>query len=239
MPHISPTHHHHHAITKLAARAWHAHIPVRTFVMFFGMALMALGVSLSIKGDLGTSPISSLPYALSCILGPSVGTMTIILNVSYVLIQVLILRRNTRWNHWAQLIMATSMGVFIDFFDWILPFGTPSSYFMRWVLCILGIIACGVGIAFEVRADLILNAGEGMVATLAEVMGHKFGNVKIVFDSTCVALALASSLLCLGAPAGVREGTVAAALCVGLVVKASTKVIHGIDVKRWALATAH
>lgn len=223
-------------VHAVAHHILNAHVPARTIVMFVGMALMGLGVSLSIKADLGTSPISSLPYALSCICGMSVGTTTIIINVLFVLVQVAILRKQTRWSNVAQLLMAMTMGFAIDFFDVVLPFGTPSSYAAKWGLCLLGIVAVGMGVALEVRANLLLNSGEGMVATIAQVTHQKFSNMKIVFDASCVALAVASSLICLGAPAGVREGTLAAALCVGLVVKGTTKVIHRIDVRRWALA---
>ena len=52
-----------------------------------------LGVACSIKGALGTSPISSLPYAMSGFLPLTVGTCTIIMHVGFILLQILILRR--------------------------------------------------------------------------------------------------------------------------------------------------
>lgn len=212
------------------------HIPARAVVMFAGMAIMGLGVSLSIKADLGTSPISSIPYATACISGLTVGTTTIIMNVTFVVLQILILRRETRWSTVAQLIMAVGMGVAIDIWDAILPFATPGNYLAQWGICALGIVAVGLGVAMEVRANLLLNAGEGMVQTLASKFHVKFSNMKIIFDTSCVVLALAAAFACLGAPAGVREGTLAAMLCVGLCVKFFTKIIHRIDLKRWALA---
>ena len=54
---------------------------------------MALGVACSIQADLGTSPVSSLPYVLSRITPLSVGTTTILVNSGLVLLQILILRR--------------------------------------------------------------------------------------------------------------------------------------------------
>nr|WP_269202071.1 DUF6198 family protein [Bifidobacterium choloepi] len=205
--------------------------------MFAGLVLMALGVSLSIKASLGTSPISSIPYATSQISGLTVGQTTIIMNVVLVLLQIALLRRETRWNQIAQLVLALAMGTSIDMWDAVLQFDTPSTYLGKWGVCVCGIIVVGIGVAMEVRADLVMNPGEGTVQTIARVLGKKFSNVKIVFDSSCVIIALLSAIFCLGAPAGVREGTVAAMICVGLVVKVVTKVIHKIDLKRWSLAS--
>lgn len=58
-----------------------------------GLAFMALGVAFSIKADLGVSPISSVPYITGYISGLSTGTTTFIMNVLFVVIQILILRK--------------------------------------------------------------------------------------------------------------------------------------------------
>lgn len=213
------------------------HVMQRTVLLFVGIALMALGVSLSIKADLGTSPISSIPYAVSQISGVTVGVATIIVNALMILLQIVLLRRDTRWVQFAQIVLAVAMGVFIDMWDSVLWFDTPSSYVGQWVMCVFGIVFVGMGVAIEVRANLIMIPGEGAVQALSKVFHVKFSNMKIMFDSSCVILALVATLLCLGSPAGVREGTVAAMLCVGLVVKVTTKTIHAIDLRRWHLAS--
>ncbi|HJK39937.1 MAG TPA: YitT family protein, partial [Methanocorpusculum sp.] len=50
----------------------------RTILLCIALGVMALGVALSIKADLGTSPISSVPYVVSLISAMSVGTATIL-----------------------------------------------------------------------------------------------------------------------------------------------------------------
>lgn len=49
----------------------------RIALLRFGLMVMAFGVAFSIKGALGTSPISSVPYVTAKISGLSVGTTTI------------------------------------------------------------------------------------------------------------------------------------------------------------------
>lgn len=65
----------------------------RYLVLCVGLWIMSLGVACSIKGALGTSPISSLPYAMSGFLPLTVGSCTIIMHVGFILLQILILRR--------------------------------------------------------------------------------------------------------------------------------------------------
>ena len=55
---------------------------------------------------------------------------------------------------------------------------------------------------------------------IRQVLPVKFGNMKVAFDVTLVALSILIGLVALGRVEGVREGTVAAALCVGLACQA-------------------
>ncbi len=62
--------------------------PVRRVLLLCGgLCVMAFGVAFSIKAELGTSPISSVPYATAAISGLSVGTTTILMNFLFVLIR--------------------------------------------------------------------------------------------------------------------------------------------------------
>lgn len=195
---------------------------------------MGLGVSLQIKASLGTSPISSIPYVTAQISGLTVGTTTIIVNALFVLAQFVILRREAGWATLLQLLMAAGMGGAIDLWDAVLPFATPGNYVMQCALCAAGIVTLALGVSLEIRSDLTVAAGEGIVQALAHKTGKVFGNVKVAFDVACVVVALLCAVVCLGAPAGVREGTVAAALLVGLCTKGFSKAILWLDEKRWA-----
>lgn len=87
------------------------------------------------------------------------------------------------------------------------------SYGVRWLLCLAGVFLVGVGVALEVVA------GEGFVLAVCRVTPFPFGNLKVAFDVLLVGVASLLSLLCLHGLYGVREGTLAAALGVGLIAK--------------------
>lgn len=65
----------------------------RYLLLCVGLTIMAFGVAFSIKAGLGTSPISSLPYVLSQFTPLTVGTATIALHITLILLQILLLRR--------------------------------------------------------------------------------------------------------------------------------------------------
>ena len=202
------------------------HLLRRWALLVVGLVIMAFGVAFSIKAGLGTSPISSLPYVLSLLPLPvtlTVGTATIAMHVTLILLQILLLRRRYDPFQLAQLPVALIFGSLTDFSVWALQGITVSTYPARWVLCIIGILLVGVGVSFEVTANVVTLAGEGMVLAVCKVFPVPFGNAKIGFDVTLVVIASVLSLVFLGGLYGVREGTVAAAFCVGLVARQANR----------------
>ena len=196
------------------------HLPGRCLLLCAGLVIMAFGVAFSIKGDLGTSPISSVPYVTGLVSGLSVGTTTIIMNGLFVLLQILILRRRYNWFQLLQFPAAVLFGSMIDVGGMVLTGVSYGNYLQQWLLCAAGIFLVALGVSLEVKANLITTAGEGVILAICQVRPVRFGTMKVAFDVTLVCLAVIFGLVFLGRVAGVREGTVAAALCVGLLTKA-------------------
>ena len=63
----------------------------------------------------------------------------------------------------------------------------------------------------------ILLVGLGIVVGV--VASIQFSAMKVIFDVTLVCISIVTGLVFLGRLEGVREGTVAAAICVGLLAK--------------------
>ena len=191
----------------------------RWIILCVGLILMAVGVAFSIKAALGTSPISSVPFVTSVISGLSVGETTIIMNAIFVLIQIGILRRKFEWFQLLQLPASVLFGVMIDVVGDAIAGISYSNYFQQWLLCIVGILLLAFGVSLEVEAGLITNAGEGIVLAICKVRPVPFGTMKVGFDVSLVAVACLLSFLFLGGLYGVREGTVAAAILVGMIAR--------------------
>ncbi len=195
------------------------HLILRCCLLFVGLLIMAFGIAFSIKAGLGTSPISSLPYVLSRFTPLTVGTATIALHITLILLQILLLRKRYDPLQLLQLPAALLFGWLTDFSVWAVSAISAPSYPLQWLLCVIGIVLVAVGVSFEVTANVVTLAGEGMVLAICKAFPLKFGNVKVGFDVTLVLIACVLSFLFLGQLEGVREGTVAAAICVGLIAK--------------------
>lgn len=191
----------------------------RSLLLCVGLFIMAFGVAFSIKAGLGTSPISSLPYVVSQFTPLSVGTATIVMHIVLILLQILLLRRQYDPVQLFQLPVALVFGVLTDFSVWALRGITVGTYPAQWLLCVVGILLVGIGVSFEVTANVVTLAGEGMVLAVCKAFRVKFANAKVGFDVTLVLIACLLSLIFLHQLSGVREGTVAAAIFVGLTAK--------------------
>ena len=66
---------------------------VRIPAYVIGLLIMTLGVAISVKSNLGVSPVSSIPYTITCVVGLEMGKATILLHAVLVLLQSLLLRR--------------------------------------------------------------------------------------------------------------------------------------------------
>ena len=198
----------------------------RWLFLIVGLLIMAFGVGFSIKGNLGTSPISSLPYVTGQISGLTVGTTTIIMHCVLILLQILILRKNYDWIQLLQLPIAFLFGLMTDFAVETLAFLHPAGYIQQWLLCGIGIILVAVGVSFEVTADVVTLAGEGFVLAVCKVCPIKFGTMKVCFDVTLVVISCILSALFLHGICGVREGTVAAAVLVGIISRQINKYLE-------------
>ena len=60
---------------------------LRCFVLIVALFIMSLGIALSAKANLGVSPISCTPYVLSLALPLTMGTVTILMHLSFVAVQ--------------------------------------------------------------------------------------------------------------------------------------------------------
>ena len=205
----------------------------RYLLLLGGLSIMAFGVAFSIKASLGTSPISSVPYVVSLFTSLTVGTATITMHCVFILLQILILRKNYHPIQLMQLPVAFFFGYLTDFGVWAVRGIHCDTYWQQWLVCLAGILLVAVGVSFEVKAGVIVLAGEGVVLAICKVFPKvKFGYMKVGFDVTLVIIACILSLSFTGQLQGVREGTVAAALLVGMLAKQLGKLLSKWELEK-------
>ncbi|MEI3148124.1 MAG: DUF6198 family protein [Merdibacter sp.] len=181
-----------------------------------GILINSFGIVLITKGALGTSQISSIPYVLSLQL-PSIsfGMFSFIMNMVYIVLQALLLRRQFKPIQLLQIVVNVVFSASIDVFMAMLSFYAPQQLFTRVLSAVAGCIVLAFGISVEVAPDLIMVPGEGIVAAISKVSGRRFGSVKVVFDVTLILIAALLSWLFFGNIVGVGVGTLLSAVSVG------------------------
>ncbi len=202
----------------------------RSIIFIAGLFVMAFGVALSVKANLGTSPISSVPYVYSLSFPLSMGITTIIMHLVMVLLQIVILRKAYKAIQLLQLVVALIFGYFTDLTLFLVRANEyATNYFYQWFLCIVSVIFIAFGIFLEVKANVTYLAGEGLVLAISKAFHIEFGKVKVGFDCALVTIAIVSSFIFLKDLKGIREGTVASAILVGLTVRFFNKNLRFVD----------
>ncbi len=171
------------------------------------------------KANLGTSPISSIPYVLSLQFPLSLGNFTIIFSLLLIFLQILILRKDFKFEHILQIPVSIAFGYFIDLTMLMFYWVNPSQYLIQVFALLMGCIILGFGVYLEVLADVVMLPGESFVRAVVQKLHSNFGTSKIIFDSSMTIISGLLSLLFFHKLNGVREGTIIAALLVGFIAR--------------------
>lgn len=191
----------------------------RYLVFLAGLFINSLGVSIITKADLGTSPISSIPYVLSLNFPFSLGVFTVVFSVFLILLQLLILRKNFKAEHALQIPISFLFGYFIDLTMAMLGGLAPAHYITKLVFLLMGCVILGAGVYLEILADVAMLPGESFVRAVSATWNTEFGITKICFDVSMTVIAGLLSIFYSHQLQGVREGTIIAALLVGFIAR--------------------
>ncbi len=191
----------------------------RYFVFMLGLIFMSFGIVLIIKSNLGTSPISSVPYVLSLALPFTVGEFNFVVSSLMFILQPVILRHRFEWIQVLQVPMTFIFCAFIDFFMFILNWLHPEAYYQHLIILFCGCVSMGLGVTCQLLGKVVMLPGEGLVNAIATHWKLDFGKTKVVFDWTLVSIAAIISLYYFGEIHGIREGTLISAFATGLLVK--------------------
>lgn len=194
----------------------------KRYVLFIvSLFVSGLGVAFAKHGELGVTPISSAANIMSLKFEfLSIGNWLIIWNCLLIVGQILILRKKFQLIQLLQIPISFLFGWFTDVGVLIVEKIPVESYLMKLAMVIISIIVLGFGISLSVTANVILNSGEAFVKVISDASKKDFGNIKIIFDILCVALAVVLSLIFFNfRMVGTREGTIISAIFTGVAVK--------------------
>ncbi len=200
-------------------------ILIRYSISTLGLILIALGVGISVKSNLGIAPPSCPPVILNLKWTHiSVGTFTWISHLFFILLQVILLGKEFKLRYLMQIPAAFVFGYLCDGAIWLFDaLNAPSTnYLIQILLCLLSVFITAIGIKIEVIGEGWILAGDMIVAVMSQVAKTPFGTVKVLFDVALVVLTALFSWVAFGLLTGngvtvvIREGTLILAFLTGL-----------------------
>ena len=193
---------------------------LRILVYVVGMFILALGLTLNTKANLGVSPIISVPYSISQITGLNFGNLTFVVYAIFVIVQIIIHIRLKNHKRIASDILQLPLSLIftrlLNIFTVHIP--TSQNLAIRFIILTLAIICTGIGAAMSLSMQIVPNPGDGIVQALAERFDKSVGITKNLFDCLNLSITLCISLFIAHQIVGVGIGTVIAVVGVGRVI---------------------
>ena len=207
-------------------------------LLLVSLYVMTFGVAACVRSQLGSSVISTIPYVMASagkmldyIPRWTIGGYTIMMNAIFVVLQILILRRNFEWVQLFQLAIGFIFGMFIDLNMVLTQWMVSENILVNALVQIAGCTILGFGIAMEVKCGSVTMPGEGISIAIHKVTGWPFPKAKIRVDITLVVLAVLFCFLLLGSWKWeiVGIGTLFAMVYVGVSVRLFNKHLAWFD----------
>ena len=191
----------------------------RYIIYLISLFIISLGASLSIKANLGTSPLICLPYVCSLITNLSVGIVIFLFTILFIVIQIALLGKGFEKRQYLQLVIGFIFSFFVDFSLMIVNFINPIGYINQFLLLLFSCLVVAFGVLLEIQTEVVYLPADGVIVAISQVLKKEFPKVKPFVDTSMVIIAAVLSIIFLGYLAGVREGTIISALIIGPIVK--------------------
>lgn len=213
----------------------------RYSISTLGLIVVALGVGVSIKSNLGTAPLSCVPTILSLNFSSiSVGMFTWGFNLFFILVQALILGKKVSWNLLIQVIPIFIFGYLVDGAIWLVDAieSPASNYFVQILLSLAAVVLTAIGIRLEVIGRGWMLSVDSTINLIHTTTGANFSYVKVGIDVLMVVITAILALVFFGYVSGngstvvIREGTLIQAILTGLCMKITNPLIDRIFLSR-------
>lgn len=212
-------------------------IAIRYGISTLGLVIVALGVGISIKSNLGIAPPSCPPTILNLRwTGISVGTFTWMMHLVFIATQALILGKRFQLRFLMQIPAAFVFGYMCDASIWLFDaISNPATHYATQILLSLAsVVLTAIGIKLEVVGNGWILAGDKIVAVLADVLHTPFSTMKILVDVALVVITAAFAWFAFGLLTGngstvvIREGTLILALLTGICMRLTDRYVEKI-----------
>ncbi|MDG5789533.1 membrane protein [Evansella sp. AB-P1] len=179
---------------------------LRYFIYCLGFLILALGLTLTIKANLGTGPWPALNVGLASSFGLTVGSWTFIVGIVLILINSILIKELPSF---LSIIPIFILGIFLDF--WLLiVFNniTIQTLMFQFGLLLVGIMLIAIGVSLYIQTKLPLNPIDGFMLAVQKRFQVSMRKGKTITELVALFFAILFS-----GPIGI--GTIFVALLIG------------------------
>lgn len=196
-------------------------------LLCLSLFIMTLGVTLSVRSNLGSSVISTIPFIMSLagqeksVPSLTIGEYTYCLNFLLVGLQILVLRKRFDPMQLFQILVGFLFGFLLDVNMWLTRALTCDSLVSQIIVQLLGCTVLAIGISVEIKCGSVTMPGEGFPVALSKVFNIPFPKAKIIVDVSLVTIAVILGFCFFGSWLWnvVGPGTLLAMVLVGAIVR--------------------
>lgn len=187
-----------------------------------GISILSLGIALCIESLLGASPYDALLVGLFRTFGLTIGSWEVIVGAAMLIGNCI---AEKRMPEWMAFITSILTGIGIDVWLFVLqPSITPSTWSMKAVFLIAGIIFTAIGTSLYLQSRIAPNPMDRSMLIIVEKLGWSISKARILIGVLLVTLAFI-----FGGAIGI--GTIANALLTGVLIGIFIPYAHKLQVK--------
>lgn len=184
-------------------------------ILLLSLFLASMGIGLAIKAGIGLSAFDAFNQTIADTTGIQVGTIIMFVQIFFVFLQLLILRKEASWKILLQIPFVVLLGQFINLFVYYI-FGNLNltNYFIRLLVLVFSQFWVSFFISTLLVLDLIAMPVENLSLILSKRLPFSLGRIRLSIDVLLITLSLVITFI-FSVPLSIREGTLISAVIFG------------------------
>ena len=198
----------------------------RILIYILGLFCLAFSVTLAVSSNLGVIAGNTFPFLISQVTNISLGTCCTAVFFVYVLLQIVILRKDFKPFNLLQLVFSVLFGYFVRLTTLIIGGWVATSYLVQLLQLALSILLTGIGVVLYIQVDLLPMPPDCFLqAIIFKRPGNTLGKLRIIHDCVVVLISAVISYAAFSTILGIREGTLISAVFSGLAIDFFSKIL--------------
>ena len=165
---------------------------ILTFLFIsINIVITGIGASLGIKAAVGVGAWDALSQSVSTVIGMKIGTFSMLLNISCVVVQLLMLGKKFKPLSILQVFVAILLGNVVNFMLYdVYANLVINSYFLNLAIYVVSVLIIVVGVANIMAMNFISFPLEGACLVVSDRYNLNFGKVRQWVDIIAIIIAL-------------------------------------------------